>query len=364
MTPIQQYNVHLQTGKIVSDPVQYQIVLCLDELFQELIDRQRFFSRFKRTLCKTVGITQTPVKGLYLWGGVGRGKTFLMDLFYHSLPFTQKARFHFHRFMHQVHQSLKQHQGKLNPLSIIASEFAFHSQIICFDEFYVSDIADAMILSELFQNLFSQGVTLVATSNLKPEDLYYNGLARDRFLPTIHLINKHTHVMHFGGGKDYRLQCLTHAQIYHYPLDEQADKNMEKYFYLLAADANSALKELTITERSVPVRALADNVVWFRFKDLCDSPRSTIDYIEIARCFHTVLLSEVKSMGPEKEDCARRFIALVDEFYERHVTLIISAEVVMTSLYHGQRFAFEFQRTISRLTEMQAVSYLSKPHLP
>ncbi len=363
MTPLQRYQSYCLSGKITEEAAQQSVVLRLEKLYQALLSQNDYLSLVKSSLFRSLGLRQVPVKGLYLWGGVGRGKTFLMDLFYNALPFPQKKRLHFHRFMFFVHQALQKHQGEKDPLKVIASEFASQHQVLCFDEFYVTDIADAMILAELFSHLFHQGVTLVATSNLAPSLLYENGLQRDKFLPTIDLINQHTQVVEIGGDVDYRLKGLAHTKLYHYPLDERAEKSLIDYFMHLAPMDGIAHKVLTITDRHLPTRYCAENVVWFSFDDLCDTARSTIDYIEIAHCFKTVFISGVKVMGTSKEDVALRFIALVDEFYERHVTLILSAEVPLNELYQGQRHMFEFQRTFSRLTEMQTPSYLAKPHL-
>lgn len=364
MTPLQRYQTLLAEQKISHDPAQAEVIEAFEALYHALTAKQKLFSRLKTTLFQRLHLSQSPITGLYLWGGVGRGKTFLMDLFFHSLPFRNKARFHFHRFMYYVHHALKRHQGKASPLAIIAKEFSRRTQILCFDEFYVSDIADAMILSELFRELFFQGVTLVATSNLAPEKLYYRGLQREKFLPTIDLIHTYCKIMSLVGKSDYRLAYLTQSEIYHYPLDEQADINLANYFEKLAPERWIADQILTITDRQLPTRACADSIVWFDFTELCEAARSALDYIEIARCFHTVLISGVRQMGPEKEDVARRFIALIDEFYERHVNLIVSAEVALPNLYQGERLSFEFQRTISRLTEMQSAEYLAKAHLP
>lgn len=362
MIPSQRYLSYLQSGKITEDSRQREIVAYFDVLAHQL--NRQYRQRFLRRIYRSVGIKQIPVKGLYLWGGVGRGKTFLMDLFFHSLPFPQKTRLHFHRFMNYVHSAMHAHQGSKDPLKQIAREFAHHSLVLCFDELYVSDIADAMILSELFRHLFEAGVTLVATSNLPPQDLYLNGLQRDKFLPTISLIHLHAQVMEIKGTLDYRLQNLTHSQIYHYPLTDEAEQHLSHYFHMLAKDENNGEKMLVINERPVPTVNCTEGVVWFTFEVLCQSARSAIDYVEIAKCFHTVLLSEVKEMGTSNDDAARRFISLVDELYDHQVKLILSAEVPLDALYTGQRHTFEFQRTISRLTEMQGESYLAKPHIP
>lgn len=368
MTPLQRYQAHLQSGKIKEDPTQHEIVTHFDKLAKQLTNKESLFSRLLSHTYRNVGIKQIPPEGIYLWGGVGRGKTFLMDLFFHALPFKQKTRMHFHRFMNYVHHAMHVHQGAKDPLRIIAREFAERSIVLCFDELHVSDIADAMILAELFLHLFEQGVTLVATSNIPPEGLYPNGLQRDKFLPTIALINTYTQVIEIKGALDYRLQSLSQSQIYHYPLSAQVQSSMQEYFNRAAHERENGNGDgdtvLFINDRPISVINSADGVVWFTFEALCKTARSAMDYIEIAKCYHTVLLSDVPAMGTQQDDAALRFISLVDEFYDHQVKLIISAEVPLSQLYQGERHAFEFQRTVSRLTEMQASTYLSKPHIP
>ncbi|MBS0290124.1 MAG: AFG1 family ATPase [Proteobacteria bacterium] len=363
MTPLQRYQSFVQEGKIKAESCQEQILIHLDKLYHSLISQSDFLSIAKSSLFRSLGFRQVPIKGIYLWGGVGRGKTFLMDLFFQSLPFAQKTRLHFHRFMLFVHEALNRHQGEKDPLKVIAKEFASTSWVLCFDEFYVKDISDAMILSQLLDNLFHQGVTLIATSNLEPHQLYENGLQRDKFLPAIALICQHTHVLEIGGNEDYRLSKLSHTDLYHYPLDEKAEENLNKYFLQLAPLDATPNKRITIAQREVPTRYCSEGIVWFSFEVLCMSARSTIDYIEIARCYKTVFISGVQVMGEDKEDVALRFIALVDEFYDHRVSLVMSAQVPITALYQGQRHHFEFQRTISRLTEMRSPSYIAKMHV-
>lgn len=362
MSPLQLYQSYIANKKIAPDAAQAIIVEQLEKIYQALLSKDDFVSLTKSRLFRSLGLRQVPVKGLYLWGDVGRGKTFLMDMFYSSLPFAQKTRLHFHHFMLYVHQALTQHQGQKDPLKLIADEFASKYWVLCFDEFYVKDIADAMIMAELFEHLFHHGVTLLATTNLKPELLYDNGLQREKFLPTIALIRAHTHVIEIKGEEDYRLKHLS-AALYHYPLDETANSALQNYFNELAPVDHVENKELIINDRKLNARLWSPSAVWFSFDVLCKSARATPDYIEIARCFKTVIISAVTVMKEAQDDVALRFIALVDEFYERHVTLIISAEVPFTQLYQGTRHAFEFQRTISRLTEMQSPAYVAKPHL-
>lgn len=305
-----------------------------------------------------------PVRGLYLWGGVGRGKTYLMDAFYESLPFERKMRVHFHRFMRHVHAELKALGGTKNPLHSVAERLAVRTRVICFDEFFVADIADAMILGGLFECLFARQVTLVATSNIAPDDLYKDGLQRQRFLPAIDLINQHTRVVHLDGDRDYRLRLLQQAELYHFPLDASADTVLAANFASLAPEPGIEGQMIEVVGRAIPSRCCADDVVWFEFDALCDGPRSQNDYIELAMVYHAVLISNVPLLTARKEDQARRFISLVDEFYDRNVKLVISAAADIEALYQGRRLQFEFARTVSRLREMQSHDYLARQHRP
>jgi cell division protein ZapE len=310
------------------------------------------------------GPVASPVQGLYMWGGVGRGKTTLMDLFFDSLPFEDKLRYHFHRMMYRVHNRLKELDNVEDPIQIVADEFADQARVICFDEFFVSDIGDAMILGRLMQALFERHVTLVATSNIPPENLYAGGLQRQRFLPCIALIETHTQVLQVDSDVDYRLRVLEQAEIYHSPLDAAANENLQSYFNQIAPDEGSKGQSIEILGRNLTTIRRADGIAWFSFGTLCDGPRSKDDYIELARTFSTLLLSNVPQMGIEQEDQARRFIALVDEFYDRRVKLIISAAEPISHLYKGKRVSMEFERTRSRLREMQSTAYLAEAHLP
>lgn len=358
------YQQHVHQNKIVSDPLQIKIIEQLALLGEKLIARHNASSLFTTLGRLCLKRPQLPVKGLYLWGGVGRGKTYLMDLFFEHLKLQKKTRLHFHRFMNELHESLTQMKGIKDPLKRLAHQWSQHTVCLCFDEFFVSDIADAMLLGEFFQALFTRGVTLVATSNIPPERLYENGLQRTRFLPAIEAILEHTQVIHLDTHVDYRMRVLEQAEIYHCPLDRQAEDNLCQYFEQLAPEPGKKGVRLNLKGHEIVSFKCADSVVWFKFDDLCDAPRGTQDYIEIARMFHTVILSQVTKMSRDREDVARRFIALVDELYERNVTLIISAQVPIESLYQGEKLCFEFERTISRLTEMRTKKYLGQAHCP
>lgn len=368
LTPIQKYQLDLKQEGFAYDAAQENAVEHLQRLYENLQTKPVAISGFKKVLKGWVKIyaKQQPhtVKGLYFWGGVGRGKTYLVDTFYDSLPFKNKMRVHFHRFMHRVHQELKALTGQADPLKIIAKKFASETCIICFDEFFVSDITDAMLLGTLFEELFSHNVTLVATSNIIPDELYRNGLQRARFIPAIKLINENCDIVNVDSGIDYRLRTLEQAEIYHYPLDNKASKNLDQYFKQLSIEAGRFNHNIEINNRLLACVAESEGVVHFEFQQLCETARSQSDYMELSRVYHTVLLANVKQMGRDSDDSARRFIAMVDEFYERNVKLIISAEAPMESLYTDGGLSFEFKRCLSRLQEMQSHDYLGSEHLP
>jgi cell division protein ZapE len=369
LSPIECYQQSLAQQGFVADPAQQMAVEKLQKLYKNLIARGD--TPLKKSLFEKLRLSKAgpvePVIGLYFWGGVGRGKTFLMDVFYEALPMDRKLRVHFHRFMRRVHQELKSLQGQKNPLETVADHIAEEAAVLCFDEFFVSDIADAMILGTLMQHLFDRGVTLVATSNIAPDGLYENGLQRSRFLPAIALIKEFTEVINVDGGVDYRLRALSQAELYHTPLDVEADKSLKRSFESLVPDPahiNAGTTELEVEGRILRPRCLADSVAWFDFSELCDGPRSQNDYIELARIFHTVLISNIPLLKDAQNDQARRFINLVDEFYDHNVKLVISAEASPERLYQGTGLDFEFQRTISRLLEMQSHEYLARQHEP
>jgi cell division protein ZapE len=362
--PSQRYSAKLQAGEFQEDLAQAQVIALLDDLFLQLSAKNHpqhprgvvasFVARFKPS---------EPTTGLYVWGGVGRGKTMLMDLFFECLAPERRMRMHFHRFMRRVHRGLIRWSGTPNPLQKVAAEIAEEADVLCFDEFFVSDIGDAMILSEVLVSLFEHGVTLVATSNVEPRSLYENGLQRQRFLPAIDLLYARCTVHHVEEGLDFRLRALEQAEIYHFPLDQGAELSLQKSFAALAPGEPHENVALTIEGREILARRVTDDVVWFEFSELCEGPRSQNDYIEIAMEYHAVLLSNIPLLTEQKENAARRFISLVDEFYDHGVKLIISADASIRELYQGQKLRFEFERTESRLLEMQSHDYLSISHL-
>jgi len=324
-----------------------------------VLARESLLARSLRLLPRTA----SPLRGLYLWGGVGRGKTFLVEAFFAELPLRGKRREHFHRFMLDVHERLRAHRDRPSPLEGVADDIAPLARILCIDEFVVGDVADAMILGTLLEALFRRGVTLVATSNLPPVDLYRGGLQRERFLPAIALVERHCRVMQLEAGVDYRLRQLERAAPWLGPEVPDPESTLAGVFERLAGGACRRDAQVEISGRPVRARREAEGVIWFDFSVLCGGPRSAADYVEIARCYHTVFLAGVPVMGGTADDAARRFVTLVDEFYDRGVKLFVSSAAdTPEGLYSGERLAFEFQRAVSRLHEMQGRSYLAKPH--
>lgn len=371
-SPIALYQQALDAGDYQPDDVQRRTVARLDTLYQELNQRQNtppasagLRGRLGRLLGRPAPrVSIRPAQGLYMWGGVGRGKTWLMDMFFHSLPGERKLRLHFHRFMLRVQQELMALQGHEDPLEIIADGFKEQTDVLCFDEFFVSDITDAMLLATLLEALFARGITLVATSNIPPDDLYHNGLQRARFLPAIALIKQYCDVMNVDAGIDYRLRTLTQANLYLTPLSPQTEHAMEEIFVKLAGKEGEQAPVLEVNHRPLLAICSAQGVLAVDFHTLCEEARSQLDYIALSKLYHTVLLHNVHRMATKDENTARRFLALVDEFYERRVKLIIAAETSMFEIYCGERLKFEYQRCLSRLQEMQSEEYLSLPHLP
>jgi cell division protein ZapE len=358
-SPKQRYQMQLESGVLTPDLAQAQAVDMLDELYGRILANVNA----KKSLLPWRRKVQ-PEMGLYFWGGVGRGKTHLLDLFADSFEKGVVLRVHFHRFMYRVHTDLRRLQGHKNPLKSVAREIADEARVLCFDEFFVTDIGDAMILAGLMEALFELGITLVATSNIVPERLYEDGLQRQRFLPAIALLERRTKVFNLDSGVDYRLRTLQKLPLYHCPHDQVAEVALRDMFNSLAPLAPELSTQIAVNGRKIPVLALADDVVWFSFNALCDGPRSQNDYIELARIYHTVLISGVPVFDGRNDDQARRFINLVDEFYDRGVKLVLSADAGLLELYKGTRLEFVFERTYSRLQEMQSEDYLAEPHKP
>ena len=358
LSPAAHYAADLQREGFAADPAQASAVAALQKLHEELINKPP-------TRRLGSGKLRYPaVKGLYFWGGVGRGKTYLMDVFFESLPFTRKRRTHFHRFMLDIHERRRRFTDVRNPLAKIADELADEARVLCFDEFFVSDIADAMILGELMKALFARGITLVTTSNIEPDGLYKNGLQRQNFLPAIAALKAHVQVMNVDGGVDHRLRHLTNAELYLSPCDTGCENTLLAYFTQFAGSPGTEGVTLTIHGRELTARRHGADVAWFDFTELCEGPRGAADYIELARTHHTLILSQVPQLGIADENEARRFITLIDELYDRNVKMVIAADTPIEQLYRGERLLFEFERTKSRLTEMRTVEYLQRPHRP
>ncbi len=360
------YEDLLHKHQLVEDVQQKKVVLALQDLYDELDtsnpDDSTIIDRVVAILAKNSNTDY--IKGLYIWGGVGRGKTFLMDLFFSNLHTSKKIRLHFHRFMDDVHKMLKNYRDKPDPLKLVADEFAAKAKVLCFDEFYVNDIGDAMILSGLLEGLFENNVVLITTSNVEPSLLYKDGLQREKFLPAIKLLQEHTKVIELDGEIDHRFEFLQKNDMYNSPIDVSSHDWLEHAFLNVANErSNASWEKIEINGRPIQTIRHTNNVAWFDFKEICDGPRSAADYIDIAKQFNAVLISHVPIFA-NKDDQARRFINLVDEFYDRNVKLILSAEAMPEELYCGSRLCDEFKRTTSRLTEMQSHEYLEKQHNP
>jgi len=355
------HQTYTTTNGLIRDDAQKRIVGQLANLQRSLVkshaDRGGILQR--------LGLKESPgiVRGLYLWGDVGRGKTFLMDLFFATLTIPGKKRIHFHRMMSEVHERLNAAAGEEDPLDVVAAAISGEIRVLCFDEFFVSDIGDAMILGRLLDGLFSRGVTLITTSNSPPAELYRDGLQRDRFLPAIKLLEKYTQIIELDAGTDYRLRLLQLEGTYFCSLDEDSEQRLLHCFQQIASGQIEENTAIDVLGRSIRTLGAAEGVVWFDFSELCEGPRSQNDYIEIARTYQTVMISKIPALTSEHDDATRRFIALVDEFYDRHVKLILSSVAAVDSLYQGKRLKFEFERTRSRLIEMQSEKYLHLAHL-
>lgn len=348
------YEAELVTRGYVSDPAQLRAVDALERCATEWaaykVQRSNAFK-------KLINRPAVP-RGVYMYGGVGRGKSFLMDCFYGAVAIRRKTRLHFHEFMREVHRELRDLHGTINPLDELGKRISKRYRLICFDEFHVADITDAMILHRLLIALFENGVGFITTSNFKPDDLYPGGMHRDRVLPAIAMLKKRLDVLSVDNGTDYRQRTLELLRLYHSPLGAQADAAMTESFNKLAESQDES-PVLQIESRKIQARRKAGGVIWFDFKTLCGGPRSQNDYLEIATLFHTVLLSDVSAMPVRMASEARRFTWLIDVLYDRRVKLIMSAEVPPEALYTEGPLAHEFPRTISRLDEMRSAQYLA-----
>lgn len=363
LSPGEHYRRGVAAGQWQSDPAQVAVLEHLDRLHAAFREAgsggvlSRWLDRLR---------PRVPVRGLYLWGGVGRGKTFLIDLLHDALPGERKLRLHFHRFMGRVHAELRERAGERDPLAAIARRYASEIDLFCLDEFVVTDIGDAMILGEFLKHLFDAGATLVTTSNLPPHRLYEHGLQRDRFRPAIALIERHCQVHELASATDYRLRALTQEKVYLTPNDADAERKLAEAFARVNPGSERPEAAMIVNDRPIPLKRRGDGIAWFEFSALCEGPRAVADYIELARSFNTVLISNVPRFANRQvdEDAAKRFIHLIDEFYDRRVNVVLSAAAPPLDLYAGERHQHEFQRTVSRLIEMQSTAYLAEEHKP
>jgi len=350
--------IRFEKAGFTPDPAQLKIIERLQQLHQALVAERPAPGLLQRMLKRT----PDPVRGLYIWGGVGRGKTHLMDHFYEEVPVTKKQRVHFHRFMQEIHAELKTLPKTPDPLEVIAKRLANKVRLLCLDEFHVNDIGDAMLLAGFLKTLFENGVTLVTTSNIPADQLYKNGLQRERFLPAIELIKQYTEELLLDGNLDYRSELLERTGTFHLSSSDNATVLLKEQFNSLAPDNITIAAKLEVNQRVIDTIAMSDDVVWFDFSALCETPRSAADYIEIATEYHAVIISDVPQMGEATDDVAQRFIHLIDALYDHSTKTIISAATKPADIYSGRRHAFAFQRTASRLQEMASEQYLNKAH--
>ncbi|MFC4728980.1 cell division protein ZapE [Coralloluteibacterium thermophilus] len=359
MTPSAAYAAGVAEGRWQQDPAQLPALAAFDRIAAELGAAPARGGLLARL---GFGRPAPPVRGLYLWGGVGRGKTFMMDLFYAQVGETRKRRTHFHSFMQDVHARLRAHEGKADRVAEVAQDLAAGIRLLALDEFFVSDIGDAMILGRLLDRLFAHGVTLVTTSNTPPANLYKGGLQRARFLPAIALLERHCEVLELVSDQDYRLRELTQAETFRVPAGPEADAALRARYERLSRNCGQESETLEINGRIIPTVEHCDGVAWFRFEALCEGPRAVADYIDIAHAFHTVIVSDIPVFDGSNDDPARRFVHLIDELYDRQVNLLASAAAGPVELYRGERLRNEFERTASRLIEMRSAEYLAGAH--
>ena len=358
------YYHRLDKYGLSKDSKQIQIIQALQSLYDQLSRQNKpHNNQLSKWFAKLRKSPASPaVKGIYLWGNVGCGKTFLLDLFFEHIPLEKKQRLHFHRFMNEIHTQLNKIKDQSDPLAVIAETWGENTRLLYLDEFYVADIGDAMIIAELIKNLFAQGITLIASSNCHPGNLYANGLQRQRFLPTIDLITQHMEIIHLDSSCDYRLRLLTQKGLYNILSEQTAETTMAESFEQLATTAPIQNGFLNINGRNVQTIRNSGNIAWFNFNDICGDTRATQDYLEIAHCYQMIMVSGIPVFY-EQDDLARRFINMIDTFYDNHVIFICSAETQAHQLYKKGRLALDFQRTASRLAEMHSRSYLTQGHL-
>ena len=360
MKPSQKYQSLLSQPGFEQDPAQQQSVALLDRLYEQLL-KQPASGGWRSLFLRSS--QPEAIRGLYFWGGVGRGKTLLMDLFYQSLASAIDCeRVHFHSFMNQIHASLRDQKSRENPLQGIARDIAARVKVLCLDEFVIIDIGDAMIMAGLLETLFAEGVVLVTTSNAAPQNLYRDGLQRARFLPAIDLLQQHCQVVELDGGEDYRLRFLQQTDLYAVPHNDATETRIRDYIEQHVSPLQTEQSELLVNGRSLEHHFCAGDTVWFSFSELCETTRSQNDYLELARFFNTIIVTDIRQMDRSQDDVARRFVLLIDVLYDHQVKLICSSQVTPDQLYLGSRLSFEFERTASRLLEMQSAEYLAQAH--
>lgn len=361
----EQYLEAVKRPGMVSDEAQLLVIQQLDALSDMLTStpRRNIWQQLSAFL-PWLPDPSTAVTGIYLWGGVGRGKTWLMNMFYEYLDIDDKHRTHFHHFMLDIHSALSVRTNRKDPLQALARKLAKQYRVLCIDEFIVTNITDAMILSELLQGLFSNGVCLIATSNRTPDDLYLNGLQRERFLPAIELIKSHTQVLHLSGDDDHRAALLERSDTFYHPINEDTDQQILMRMHQLSVSDIDEAGSLDVLGREIDTVYCSDEVAWFSFDTICSSPRAAQDYIELAQRFATIIVTDIPVMDEYSDDKARRFIYLIDELYDRSVKLIASGHAQPEGLYQGNMLEFAFHRTSSRLIEMRSHEYLEQPHRP
>jgi len=352
--PLAYYQQQVENGLIFSDSAQLLALQSLERVYANLLSEQQKRAGFMSFLRK-----KHLIKGVYLWGGVGIGKTLLMDCLYQSLPFQNKLRMHFHAFMRRIHDQLTLHQGEQDPLPIIAHELARETMVLCFDELFVSDIADAMLLGRLFKALFAEGICLVTTSNVAPDDLYKNGVNRNQFLSAIALLKAETEIIPIPFTRDYRLRHLKTAGVFYTPLNKEAEENMEKSFAILTAGKSIDASPICINNRLIPIKKQAGDAIWFDFTEICTIPRSQRDYLLIAEKYRHVFISQIPMIKPEEKDTICLFISLIDVLYDARVKLVISSAEPVEQIYLRGYMISEYTRTHSRLLEMQSWDYFS-----
>ena len=371
---LEKYTTYTKRSDFYQDSAQVKVIEQFQTLYDELAGvKQDQSSSLASGLLSALRLSgKKTAKGIYLWGGVGRGKTFLMDMFYELVPTKHKKRQHFHSFMRDIHNDLQEISDKAEPLTVIAQKYAKKFNVICLDELYVSDITDAMLLSGLLHALAHNNVCLVTTSNIHPDSLYKDGLQREKFLPAIETKKNNNAVLRLGGDTDYRLMSLEKLNLYHYPLNSETESIMLKNLNYVSPDwfnwftrkpqASGDYTFVVINKRNIDVKKVTNNAIWCTFDSLCSDPRSQVDYIELAQIYETVLISDIPIMNETMDDYCRRFISLIDEFYDRKVKVIMSAEGPALDLYTGSKLSEEFKRTSSRIAEMQTQSYLATEH--